>query len=175
MRLRWWNGQAAVWLLSGAFLFAVPHVAGTRPSGTDRADVGRAQCRAQTVHDGDTLTALCGPLRLRIRLLGIDAPEMGQMPYGEAARQALARRLHGVFTADIVGTDVYGRALAVLYDDGGDVNEWLLRQGFAVVYRSDDTPAAYAAAEREAKHGKRGVWREDGDWQNPRNWRRYHL
>lgn len=174
-RQRWWNSQIMVFLLSGSVLFALPHVADTRPSRTDHAEAGCAECRAQTIHDGDTLTALCGPLRLKIRLLGIDAPEMGQIPYGEEARAALSQRLRGVFIADIRGSDVYERTLAVLHDTQGDINEWLIRAGYAVVYRGADTPAAYLAAERDAKRHKRGIWRQNGDQQNPRNWRRYHL
>ena len=174
-RKRWWNSSIMIWLLSGTFIFTIPHLAGTLPAHADDAPHGQAECRAQTVHDGDTLTAWCGPLRLKIRLLGIDAPEMGQMPYGEEARAALAKRLHGTFGADIRGTDTYGRTLAVLHDRQGDINLWLIREGFAVAYRGKDTPAAYLAAEKEAKRAKRGVWRSDGDQQNPRNWRRYHL
>lgn len=178
-RKHFWHSPAAVWLLSGIFLFAVPHVAGTLPEHRearfDKAEPGKAECLIQAVHDGDTLSALCGPLRLKIRLMGIDAPEMGQMPYGEEARAALAGRLQGMFAAEFHGTDVYQRTLAVLYDAHGDVNEWLIRQGFAVAYRGRDTPKAYFAAEKTARREKRGVWRAAGHQQNPRNWRRYHL
>lgn len=174
-RYRWWNSVLAVWLISGMFLFAVPHVAGTFPKETDTPQSGRAYCRADSIYDGDTLSALCGPLRLKIRLLGIDAPEMGQQPYGAEARAALRGRLQGVFAADIRGTDRYGRTLAVLRDERGDVNEWLVREGYAVAYRGKDTPKAYFAAERAAKRAGRGVWRAAGHQQDPRTWRRYHL
>ena len=174
-RDRWWLGQGMVWLLSGMLLFAIPHVAGKLPQQLDRVESGVLQCRAEQVLDGDTLLAVCGPLRLRIRLLGIDAPEMGQAPYGTLARDALRLRLRGAFTAKVHGLDVYERTLAVLVDGAGDVNAWLVREGFAVAYRGKDTPDAYVAAERAAKREKRGVWQAPGLQQDPRTWRRYFL
>ena len=174
-RYRWWLGSTMVWLISGLLLFAIPHVAGKLPQHTDVVASGTLQCRAERVQDGDSLIALCGPLRLRVRLLGVDAPELAQAPYGEQARVALQVRLRDSFVLQVRGLDVYERTLAVIQDGQGDVNEWLVREGFAVAYRGKDTPEAYFAAERAAKAERRGVWQTPGAQQDPRTWRRYHL
>ncbi|MDO5091548.1 MAG: thermonuclease family protein [Cardiobacteriaceae bacterium] len=173
----WYTGKGMVWLLSGIALWGIPHLfaALPKPAPTPVSLSGTTPCDNAKVLDGDTIQATCAGQRLTLRLVGIDAPEMGQAPYGEEARAALARRLPPHFHADIHGNDRYGRSLAVLHDAQGDINEWLLHQGVAIVYRRRDAPAAYLAAENAAKRAKRGLWRHDGDQQNPQNWRRYHL
>lgn len=173
----WLTGQGMVWLLSGLLLWGIPHLFRTLPETAPAAIPanGETACRDGKVLDGDSVEAVCAGNRLTLRLLGIDAPEMGQAPYGAEARDALARRLPSRFRADIRGTDLYGRSLAVLHDSKGDINEWLLRQGFASVYRGAEAPAPYHEAELAAKRDKRGIWRKSGDQQNPQNWRRYHL
>ncbi len=49
-----------------------------------------------------------------------------------------------------------------------NVNEWLVREGLAVVYRKYSIE--YAAAEAAAKAAGNGVWR--GDFVMPWDWRR---
>lgn len=165
-----------IWLLSGVLLVAIPYVFRSFPQEADGAIVARqAHCHSLQVLDGDTLKAVCAEVRVTLRLLGVDAPEMGQAPYGEQAREALRRRLPPDVHADISGQDIYGRALAVLHDSQGDINEWLVRQGFASVYRAASAPSAYVAAEKAARREKRGIWHQAGDQQNPQVWRRYHL
>lgn len=173
----WLTGQGMIWLLSGLLLYAIPRLFSTLPETlpAEQPVNGETTCHDSKVLDGDSVEAVCANQRLTLRLLGIDAPEMAQVPYGAQARDALARRLPSRFRAEIRGTDIYGRSLAVLYDSKGDINEWLLRQGFASVYRSAEAPVPYHEAEQAAKRDKRGVWRESGSQQNPQNWRRYHL
>jgi len=53
------------------------------------ADIRTITARVVGVHDGDTLTALTDDKRqLKVRLHGIDAPELGQ-PFGQASKRAL--------------------------------------------------------------------------------------
>lgn len=90
-----------------------------------------------TVTDGDTIR--CGDER--IRLLAIDAPEMGECPRGRTcvpgsgplAKVALQRAVQGRrLTIDRVGTDAYGRTLGVVYADGEDLSCVMLAAGQAV-------------------------------------------
>lgn len=89
--------------------------------------------------DGDTLR--CGGER--IRLLGIDAPEMpghcrrGRLcvegdPY--ASKAALAAMLNGRATIARQGRDRYGRTLARVRVNGIDLSDAQLAAGMATVY-----------------------------------------
>jgi len=102
-----------------------------------------------TVSDGDGFVAA----GLRIRLLGMDAPEIEQACLDEV-------RIHDV--------DCYGRLLATCHVGGRDVGETMVREGLAVCYRSD----RYKEAEREALRHRRGMWK--GAHQTPESWRRCH-
>ena len=96
----------------------------------------------ERVADGDTLMAASeNSTRLRIRLLGIDAPEIlhrgkpGQT-YGVEARQHLVRLvLDRVVRIEIFGSDAYRRLLAVIWHDDANVNLEMVRGGFAEVSR----------------------------------------
>lgn len=92
--------------------------------------------------DGDTLR--CG--KERIRLLGIDAPEMPRHcrrgrkcvegdPY--ASKAALAGALVGKATIERRGHDRYGRTLANVRVNGIDLSSMQLRSGAASRYRSE--------------------------------------
>src|SRR5690606_22937641 len=103
------------------------------------ADAGHAVVRH--VHDGDTLFLEDGR---KVRLLGIDTPEVGDNRecYGDDAREALRAMLPpgtAVRTvADVRATDQYGRSLLFLFtQDGSLVNLDLIREGYAeaVVYK----------------------------------------
>ncbi|MBV7434922.1 thermonuclease family protein [Cardiobacteriaceae bacterium TAE3-ERU3] len=135
----------------------------------------RLSCRLKHIADGDTVVANCAAYDLRIRLMGIDTPEMGQKPWGERSKRALAARLPKVFTLENHGQDVYQRTLGTLYAGDQDINLQMIELGMAVAYRGRDTPQRYYEAEKQAKVAKLGIWSKPGDQQDPRKWRRYHL
>ncbi|MBI3355669.1 MAG: thermonuclease family protein [Nitrospirae bacterium] len=77
--------------------------------------------------DGDTLRI--GPDRIRLR--GIDAPELTE-PGGQAARQRLEQLLQeGPIRIVPHGQDVYGRTVADVFVDGRNVADVLKSEGFA--------------------------------------------
>nr|WP_294275801.1 thermonuclease family protein [uncultured Sphingomonas sp.] len=87
--------------------------------------------------DGDTIR--CG--RERIRLVGIDAPEMpGHCRHGRrcvvgdpvASRQSLSSALVGTLTIRRYGRDHYGRTLARVGSAQGDLSCWQLERRQAV-------------------------------------------
>lgn len=84
------------------------------------------------VTDGDTIR--CGDER--IRLLGIDAPEMGgrcrpgrDCAPGDpiASKNSLATAMTGALTIERFGADRYGRTLALVAGAKGDLSCWQLR------------------------------------------------
>jgi micrococcal nuclease len=118
------------------------------------------------VFDGDTIAvARVG----RVRLLGIDAPEMGRgfdtaAPFAREARDRLTslvlrRWVH--LEQDGTALDTYNRRLAyVVRDDGMFVNATLVGEGLARItarvplLRLDELKHA----EREAQRARRGMW-----------------
>jgi len=96
----------------------------------------------QRVSDGDTITAITSEgTKLRLRLLGIDVPEVphgkkpGQ-PYGEEARDYLGHLIGGkAVRVDSYGPDMYKRVLAVVLDGQINVNLLMVAMGYAEVYR----------------------------------------
>ena len=123
------------------------------------------------VVDGDTL-GLAGE---RIRLVGMDAPELAQSchldgkPYacGEVARDALVRLTLGIsVTCQARGRDRYGRLLAMCEAAGQDLGARLVRDGLAVPY------GGYAEEGRVARLERLGLWA--GSFEMPSEWRRGH-
>jgi micrococcal nuclease len=122
--------------------------------------------RVRQVHDGDTLTI---ENEGRVRLVQIDAPEMGAGEcYALEARTALLRIAHpgtGVALstdARLDERDQFGRTLAYVLIGGENVNLTLVRRGAAAPYFFRGERGRYAdqflAAARTAKRAGRGLW-----------------
>ena len=106
-------------------------------------------CTAPTVHDGDSIR--CG--KERIRLIGIDAPELRGSPRcgqkragrnpswcdykrGERSRDALRTFLsNGTVTFERKGLDRYRRTLAIVKVNGRDAGTYLISRGLARRWR----------------------------------------
>jgi endonuclease YncB( thermonuclease family) len=145
------------------------------PGGEGHPDVRREIVGRAWVVDGDTIDVG----RVRIRLLGLDAPESDQSCSdaegkrwfcGHAASRALIRHLaRQPLRCASPGFDRYGRALAVCtLPDGSDVNAWLVQEGWALTYHS----SLYRTQEAEARAAKRGIWA--GSFIPPWEWRHRH-
>ena len=120
----------------------------------------------RTVIDGDTIdVATVG----RVRLLGIDAPEVGRgtdtaAPFGREARERLTGLLLHRWVRleqESSALDAYNRHLAyVLREDGVFVNAVLVREGLARI-SARTLPGRLAelqSAQREAQASRRGIW-----------------
>jgi endonuclease YncB( thermonuclease family) len=117
--------------------------------------------KVTAVKDGDTIEMLVKGKKVRIRLFGIDSPEKGQA-FGEKARQYTADLCFGKpVTAVQRNRDQYGRVVADVYlADRTFVNEALVRAGYAWHYKQFSKNEALAAAEKKAREGKLGLWRD---------------
>ncbi len=112
--------------------------------------------------DGDSL--VWGDLR--IRLLGLDAPEYRQTcgdkdgndyPCGLEALNYLKGLVNsGRVKCRRIKKDIYGRDLSICHVNGKDINREMIASGWAVAYRTKKEK--YLAAEREAKRKYRGMW-----------------
>ena len=98
------------------------------------------------VYDGDTVTVdidLGFDVVLKsqkIRLLGINAPEVrgSQRPEGLKSRDALREKIGSKWVSIKTQKDKkgkYGRWLGEIYIDEACVNDWLIQEGHATVYK----------------------------------------
>jgi micrococcal nuclease len=121
----------------------------------------RCSASVTEVTDGDTIELASGE---RVRLLGINAPEIGQ-PYYEEARTRLRELIEGktvTLEKDVEDKDRYGRLLRYVYSDDTFVNLVMIREGYASAYiilPNTKYSIDFEAAEEEAKNAERGLWR----------------
>ena len=139
----------------------------------------------KTVHDGDTLTIQSGQ---RIRLFGIDAPELRQkcradavhqpgpaacVPCGEQARVALENLVLGKEIHCLDRGKSYDRIVGECTVGEVQMGPWMLTHGWAVAYESflkkADKPA-YLGAQSAAKRANEGIWAMT--WIPPAQWRK---
>lgn len=124
------------------------------------------------VSDGDTLQVLRDGRAEKVRLAGIDCPELNQ-PFGQAAKRfVLQIAAQRTVTVQVVTTDRYGRTVGeVALPDGRSLNQELVRAGYAWWYRKYSDDATLEALEAEARGARRGLWAEM-DPVPPWEWRR---
>ncbi len=115
------------------------------------------------VYDGDTFTVELNGDHEHVRLIGVDAPELGD-ELGIAARDYLASLIAGETVTLILGVrerDRWGRLLADVYVNGLFINLEMVRAGYAVTYTVPPDVAhaeEFLEAEREARAEGRGLW-----------------
>ncbi len=134
--------------------------------------MGGFQAMGQVI-DGDTLAA--GPKR--IRLQGIDAPEIGQSCHqgansvdcGSLAAEFLVTFLSGHHvTCRSVDIDRYKRQVATCFlRNGTDVNRHMVASGWAIAYRRYSRQ--YEQDETFARTRRSGIWA--GSFVPPEDWR----
>jgi micrococcal nuclease len=163
------NPRRVLWLalwLASALGFSLPAGA---------ASTREYQARVTRVHDGDTLWVkpLDGGRYRKLRLDGLDAPEICQ-DGGVASRDALAARvLEQTVTVSERAYDDYGRALVHISLAGDDVGGWLVSQGHAWSYRWRNSLGPYEAEENQARERRKGLF-SDVQAEIPRSFRKRH-
>lgn len=112
------------------------------------------------VSDGDTLwlRPVTGGKPVKVRIDGIDAPEICQAG-GRAARKALTARVLGrQLGVRARGQDDYGRTIASLELEGGDVAGWMVSHGHAWSYGFGREGGPYAVQQAQAQAASRGLF-----------------
>ena len=123
------------------------------------------------VRDGDDVVLLVGKTQHRIRLAGIDAPELGQT-FGRRAKQTLSDLAFGkTARAEVSGRGRYGRLIGTVHIGDQNVNQQLVAGGWAWHFKRYSDDKTLARPEAEARQAKRGLW-ADPDPVPPWEWRR---
>lgn len=104
------------------------------------------KCKVISVYDGDTITVAAylksdsQCYKFKVRLNGIDSPEMRgssetEKQHAIQSRDALKGRiLNEIVELDIFGLEKYGRILANVNYRGENMNNWMVKQGYAIEY-----------------------------------------
>jgi len=139
--------------------------------------------KVERVSDGDTIIAhTSNQTKLRLRLLGIDAPEVSHgkkpgQPYGEEARDYLNHLIGG----KTVQVETYGpdrwkkRILAVIFDEQINVNLLMVAMGYAEVYRGAPCRVycrELKDAEAKARRERVGMWAQAANYEAPAAFRK---
>jgi len=137
----------------------------------------------EKVIDGDTVEANIRGKREQIRFIGIDAPELGQKPWGKRSRKFLEDLISASgwqvrIEYDVEKRDTYGRILAYLWSrDNKLLNEEMLNKGYAVLF-TFPPDVKYVdrlrTAQVIARENKLGIWGRDGLKQLPSDYRKEH-
>ena len=127
-----------------------------------------------SITDGDTIKIL----NKRIRFHGIDTPEKQQIcikdskeySCGKEATNALKKKIGGNSVTCKVQDklDRYKRYIGVCFLGDVDLNEWMVKNGYAVAYRRYSKD--YVEDENYAKKKKIGLW--SGSFIHPEKWRK---
>ncbi len=108
-----------------------------------------------------------------LRLLGMDAPEYSQDPWGKRAREFLVSQIHGDTKLYVETTspvhDKYGRTLAFLYYETNNERKFLnyemLKNGYAQLFilsKNFKHATKLKDAEAYARSRKLHIWQETG-------------
>ena len=137
------------------------------------------------VVDGDTVHID----NYKLRLEGIDAPEMRQQCKKESfkisffigltfykdyscGRVSKEKLITKIDTTEIKcissSKDRYKRYIATCYKGKTNLNQWMVRNGFAIAYRRYSK--TYVTDEELAKENKLGLWK--GKFMEPEKWRK---
>ncbi len=141
-----------------------------------------ADGRIARMIDGDTADIASGCRRFRVRLSGVDAPELGSVAGARARDWARSTFENQAITWKAVGVDVYGRFLGLLQlPDGTSINQEIIRQGYARPYvttsrvrrtesrgisspsRSAGSPSGRPAARGSSSASEKLPWDDNGN------------
>lgn len=107
---------------------------------------GEYRATVLSVHDGDTATVrirlgLGVSVETKVRLMGINAPELKTGKPGDDARIMLEKLISGkeikLVTNDKHEHEKYGRVLGTIFCDGININKKMVEDGFAIKYMEE--------------------------------------
>lgn len=105
----------------------------------------------------------------QIRLIGLDAPDMGQTPWGEDAKKTLETLIGGINQSinlefDLENKDKFNRTLAYVWKDKLFLNEEIIKQGYALFVPRPSNNKYNRRLERAQQWARimgKGIWNSD--------------
>lgn len=129
---------------------------GTEVSSTNSKEISFVT----NIVDGDTIVVSGGD---RVRLLGIDTPEKGEVYYNEAKNrlESLIENKEVLLEKEGDNKDQYGRLLRYVFLNETNVNMILVKEGYAACYFYEESKYKQECAEIEmnAIQNKIGRWK----------------
>ena len=111
--------------------------------------------------DGDTIKGIVDGKEITIRLVEIDAPEMDQ-PFGVESKKFLKNLIEDKkVTLISEGKDRYDRTLGELFVNKNNINETMVKSGFAWVYDRYVKNLLLYSYQDEAKSKNLGIWQSE--------------
>ena len=145
-------GLLAAWLVAGLlFRAALRFKRRRKPASPREPFAGKV-----FVIDGDTIHVR----RVRVRLFGMDAPELTQRGGWKARSHLIACAGGRGVVVEPIDIDCYGRVVARVWLGPVDLSEKMVRDGYARGISTWCTD--YAAAEFDARRNRRGLWAGNG-------------
>jgi endonuclease YncB( thermonuclease family) len=140
------------------------------------------QFKVTAIYDGDTIKAKGYGVELKVRLAGIDAPEITKNKIGFSQRFSLEARdyLSGLILNKSIEIKGHGYLnidvmLGTVFLDGKNINLEMVRAGLAEVYRGEPPKNLnldpFFKAEIQSRAGKKGIWIQGDEYVSPRTWR----
>ena len=111
--------------------------------------------------DGDTIKGIVDGKEIIVRLVEIDAPEMDQ-PFGVESKKFLKNLIEDKkVTLISEGKDRYDRTLGELFVNKNNINETMVKSGFAWVYDRYVKNLLLYSYQDEAKSKNLGIWQSE--------------
>jgi endonuclease YncB( thermonuclease family) len=142
----------------------------------------RCEVVVNSIYDGDTFRVRCSGREQKIRVCGIDAPELKQTLGIEPRNylRSLLAKARGQVIVIEMDRDRCGRSVAEVFFDSPEgeqsVHEEMLRAGFAYHYKQYSGNChnrdVFDTAEAMARSTRRGVWRLPNGGERPWDYRK---
>ncbi len=136
------------------------------------------------IYDGDTIQISGLDLIFKVRLVGIDSPEIGykgqqSQAYSQKSKKYLSTLLNNKkITLKSYGLGGYGRQLAEIFVDNKNINIEMIKAGLTEVYKGKPSKKLdvqqYLKEEKKAKSSKLGMWAQGSSYISPKKWRKDH-
>jgi len=114
---------------------------------------------ATRISDGDSFEGRGDAGTFRIRLYGIDAPEMGQ-DFSRKSKETLGDLCKsGPLKVVVINKDRYGRLVSNVYNSKGQfINQIMVAEGMAWHFKKFSSDPVLDNLEKEARQSRKGLW-----------------